>query len=143
MDWESRLAILEVSPAQLLMLRLLFVSYRYTRDTSYHSIIYRHSDINREALQGARCGVSDSSFPEHAKRATTTVETVREKRQSPRNRTRVRCDFNITGDYKFFKEVTKNVAGSKEVQERVATSLLVSYVQGASRIFQVPRPHVM
>ena len=66
---------------------------------------------------------------------------MREKRQSlgPRNRTLVRCDLSITGDYKFFMEVTRNVQGSLATKENVATSLLVNYVQGASEIFQVPR----
>ena len=42
----------------------------------------------------------------------------------------------MTGDYKFFQEVTKNV-DNDATKVTVATSLLVSYVQGTSRIFQV------
>ena len=66
----------------------------------------------------------------------TPATSPRERRQS-RNRDRVRCDLNITGDYRFFDAVTENVQGDVNVKMTVAASLLVSYVQGASRIFQV------
>ena len=63
---------------------------------------------------------------------------MRETRQSPgpRNRNRVRCDLSITGDFRFFQEVT-NMNMPESARVSMATSLLVSYVQGASRIFQV------
>lgn len=65
--------------------------------------------------------------------------TTLEKQQASRNRTLVRCDLSITGDFRFFEAVTEGiVGGTPDSKERVATSLLVSYVQGASRIFQVP-----
>ena len=129
---------------------LLHLIFRYTRDTSYHTIVYRHSDINKKALQGARCGVDDSSIVEYLEKTEdllTTPEghekrqegTTREKRQASRNRTLVRCDLSMTGDFRFFEAVTEGiVGGTPDSKERVATSLLVSYVQGASRIFQVP-----
>ena len=67
---------------------------------------------------------------------------MRDTRQSrtPRNRALVRCDLNITGDFRFYQEVTRNVDGTA-TKDSVATSLLVSYVQGASKIFQV-LPHL-
>ena len=134
------------NPAQRLCLYscliLFSLAHRYTRDTTPHSIVYRHSDINMEALRGARCGVSDSSMVEYLRQArwsTPGEEAVRKTRQSsgPRNRARVRCDLSITGDYRFFQEVTRNV-DDDSAKRVVATSLLMNYVQGASRIFQVP-----
>jgi disintegrin and metalloproteinase domain-containing protein 10 len=47
----------------------------------------------------------------------------------------VRCDLSITGDFRFFQEVT-NMNMPESARVSMATSLLVSYVQGASRIFQ-------
>lgn len=77
---------------------------------------------------------------EHEKRQGGTMPEGHEKRQgSQRNRARVRCDLSMTGDFKFVTAVNENnVDTSPESRRRVAASLLVSYVQGASRIFQVP-----
>ena len=122
-------------------------NFRYTRDASYHTIVYRHSDINKKALQGARCGVDDSSIVEYLEKTEevlrpppnglgTTPEGLGKRQDSSRNTDLVRCDLSMTGDFRFFEAVTDNVDDS--AKERVATSLLVSYVQGASRIFQVP-----
>ena len=123
---------------------------RYARDTTHHSIVYRHSDINTDALRGARCGVSDSSLVEYLERmgrSMTTPEEItpgegitpesRKKRQSG-NSDLVRCDLNVTGDYLFFQEVTREAQGlSLEAREKVAESLLVSYIHGASAIYKV------
>lgn len=126
---------------------------RYTRDTKHHSIVYRHSDINTDALRDARCGVSDSSslveYLERMGRSMTTPEEItpgegvtqesRKKRQSG-NSNLVRCDLNVTGDYLFFQEVTREIQGlSVEQKEKVAESLLVGYIQGASTIYKVRR----
>ena len=62
---------------------------------------------------------------------------LRERRQSARNRTRVRCDISILGDYKFYDAVTKTVQGGDDIKKMVAASLLTSYVQGSSDIFRV------
>ena len=119
---------------------------RYSRDATHHSIVYRRSDIQWEALQGARCGLSDSSlvgYLHRTQRSTpgeggalgegvTVGERGRVRRQ---DRDLVRCDLSVTGDYKFYEAVTGE--GSVEERRSVAASLLVSYVQGASRIFQV------
>lgn len=125
----------------------LFSLPRYSRDATYHSIVYRHSDIRWEALQGAWCGLSDDSslmqYLHHSTQRRTAGEGVspvevgqRRRRQGGRDRDLVRCDLSVTGDYKFFEEVSQNV-DSVEEKISVAASLLVSYVQGASRIFQV------
>ena len=53
-----------------------------------------------------------------------------------RDRSLVRCDLNVTGDYKFFFEVTRNVDGVA-AQRMVAASLLTGYIQLASDIFKV------
>ena len=68
----------------------------------------------------------------------TTPEGLGKRQDSSRNRELVRCDLSMTGDFRFFDAMTDSVNGSTEAKERVAASLLVSYVQGASRIFQVP-----
>ena len=59
-------------------------------------------------------------------------EGMRRKRQEPK----VRCWLNVTGDYKFFKEVTKMVNANDNAKMSVAASLLVGIIQGASTIFQ-------
>ena len=60
----------------------------------------------------------------------------RSKRQSERSL--VRCDLNVTGDYLFYQEVTRDLGSlSVEEKEEVALSLLVSYIQGASEIYKV------
>ena len=60
----------------------------------------------------------------------------RSKRQS--GSSLVRCDLNVTGDYLFYQEVTRDLGSlSVEEKEEVALSLLVSYVQGASEIYKV------
>ncbi|CAI8036894.1 Disintegrin and metalloproteinase domain-containing protein 10 [Geodia barretti] len=120
-------------------------AHRYARDTQHHSIVYRHSDINTDALRGARCGVSDdhSSLVGYLERMGRSMLTpgdrvtpeYRSKRQS--GSSLVRCDLNVTGDYLFYQEVTRDL-GSLSVREKeeVALSLLVSYVQGASEIYK-------
>lgn len=66
----------------------------------------------------------------------TTSDRGREKRQASQcNPELVRRYLNVTGDFKFFEAVNENVGGSIELKERVAASLLISYVQGASRIW--------
>ena len=61
----------------------------------------------------------------------------RKKRQSG-NSHLVRCDLNVTGDYLFFQEATRETQGlSLEAREKVAASLLVSYILGASTIYEV------
>ena len=62
-------------------------------------------------------------------------EDVRERRQT-RDQDKVRCWLNVTGDYKFYEEVTRTVSGGEEVKVAVAASLLMSIIQGASTIFQ-------
>ena len=84
-----------------------------------------------------------ASIREDLERVTRSVvrgeegrgEDVRERRQT-RDQDKVRCWLNVTGDYKFFKEVTRMVSGGEDVEVSVAASLLVSIIQGASNIFQ-------
>ena len=73
-----------------------------------------------------------STSDESVKSEGVRSEGVRMKRQEPK----VRCWLNVTGDYKFFKQVTGTVNGDTKAKESVAASLLVGIIQGASNIFQ-------
>ena len=118
--------------------------FRYQSESdTFHSIIYRQSDLEKSSISGAACGSAKEEL--HKKLSILQRSVIRdeptiakrdlEKRQATRNTTHVRCWLNIIGDYKFYSELT-SASGSQADRMAQAMSLLSTIVSTASMIYE-------
>ena len=125
------------SPAQL---------HRYFDDAdtppSFHSVIYRLSDLDTSALAGSHCGATQEFLDRHQKTQNSAPKSERTearskllKRQAGRNSTKVRCWLNVIGDYNFFDAVTTPTLSISERRSQ-ATALLGSFIRETSTIYE-------
>ena len=90
---------------------------RYVNESSYHSIIYRGSDLDLSTVAGATCGSTHEDIQQELLK-TQMIGRTRDKghrlrkRQNPpyprfpnAEANRARCWLNVVGDYKFVQSV--------------------------------------
>lgn len=91
---------------------------RYVNDSSYHSIIYRGSDLDLSTVAGATCGSTHEDIKQELLktqmigRARDKGHRLRKRQQTPyapqypnADANRARCWLNVIGDYKFVQSV--------------------------------------
>lgn len=93
-------------------------THRYSahlNDTdTYHSLIYRQSDLDHSSVSGAYCGSADSTINRTMLRLQNSAyegrsdERVLKKRQATRNSAKIRCWLNLVLDNKYYEELTGN-----------------------------------
>ena len=123
--------------------RTLSCLHRYFDDAdappSFHSVIYRLSDLDTSALAGSHCGATQEFLEKHQKTQNSVPRTeARSKllrRQAGRNSTKVRCWLNVIGDYDFFMAVTTPTLSTLDRRAQ-AIALLSSFIRDASTIYQ-------
>lgn len=121
----------------------VITTLRYSVNSSdYHSVIYRHSDLNSSSVNLASCGGSlaqnfqknikrsESSFPQSDSAGSSRHGGAR--RQAPSDKTR--CWLNVLGDYDFFNAVA--VGATTQDRKIQAMATLSTIVKQASAIYQ-------
>ena len=114
---------------------------RYLNESNtFHSIIYRHSDLDTSPIAGATCGSAKKTL--HKKLSVLQQSVIRnersiarrnlEKRQTTRDTSLVRCWLNVIGDNRVY-----GLTSGRET-DRIAqvTSLLSTIISTASMIYE-------
>ena len=115
--------------------------YRYLNESnSFHSIIYRHSDLDTSPIAGATCGSAKKAL--HKKLSILQQSVIRnersiarrnlEKRQTTQDTNLVRCWLNVIGDNKVYGLTS----GSQRDRVAQVTSLLSTIISTASMIYE-------
>ena len=114
---------------------------RYLNESGpFHSIIYRHSDLDTSPIAGATCGSAKKAL--HRKLSILQRSVIRnersiakrnlEKRQTTQDTSLVRCWLNVIGD----NRVYGLTSGSQRDRMAQVTSLLSSIISTASMIYE-------
>ena len=114
---------------------------RYLNESGpFHSIIYRHSDLDTSPIAGATCGSAKKAL--HRKLSILQRSVIRnersiaernlEKRQMTQDTSLVRCWLNVIGD----NRVYGLTSGSQRDRMAQVTSLLSSIISTASMIYE-------
>lgn len=126
------------------ILTFLFLPHRYSMGSpDFHSVIYRHSDMNSSSVRLASCGHDSVTemFQKNLTRAanyfsqsnsvsSSRHEMKRETTPSIKNR----CWLNVLGDYDFYTAVASGSTTQERITQAMAT--LAAIVKQASTIYQ-------
>ena len=127
--------------AHVIIAQLTPPLYRYLNESStFHSIIYRHSDLDTSPIAGATCGSAKKAL--HRKLSLLQRSVIRnersiagrnlEKRQTTRDTSLVRCWLNVIVD----NRVYGLTSGSQRDRVAQVTSLLSTIISTASMIYE-------
>lgn len=123
---------------------LLLSLHRYSVGSpDFHSVIYRHSDMNSSSVRLASCGRDSVAemFQKNLTRATNyfpqsnAVDSTRHQmKRGTTPSVNNRCWLNVLGDYDFYTAVAAGTTTQERVTQAMAT--LSAIVQQASTIYQ-------
>lgn len=93
-------------------LRCLTLYYRYLSNCSFHSVIYRGSDLDLSTVKGAVCGAAHEDVQQEMLKTQMLLGAEHKQRLRKRQTTntnrdaaKVRCWLNVIGDYKYVTSV--------------------------------------